>query len=45
MQPYIPDLTAKHSIYSQAMGAIDVIDLYFSRVIHGCLYNQAMADA
>ena len=42
MQPHIPDLTAEHSFYSQAMWVIYVLG--FLHVIHRCLYNQALAD-
>ena len=37
------DLTTECSFDSQAMWVIDLLDLFFD-VIHGCLYNQALAD-
>ena len=38
------DLTTEHSFDSQATWVIDVFGLFAKCVIHGCLYNQALAD-
>ena len=36
-------LTTERSFESQATLVIYVLGLFFGRVIHGCLYNQALA--
>ena len=41
MRPHVPDLA---SFDSNATWVIDVFGLYFWHDIHGCLYNQALAD-
>ena len=38
------DLTTERRFDSQATWVIDVLGLSFGHVIHGCFYNQALAD-
>ena len=40
----LTDLPTYRGFGSQATKAIDVLGLLFDIVIHGCFYNQALAD-
>ena len=40
----IDNLITEHSFDSQATRVFDVLGLFYGNVIHGCLYNQALAD-
>ena len=44
MRPQVPNLTSESSFDSQATCVIGVLGLFFLHVIHGCLYNQALAE-
>ena len=44
MRPQVPDLTTRYIFDSQATWVTGVLGLFSECVIHGYLYNQALAD-
>ena len=44
MQPHSPELTTERSVDSSSTWVTDVLGISFCHIIHGCLFNQALAD-